>query len=122
MSETPPAWVGTMIVLVTNSFLGLFGFYLVSDSIRRDIRTGVGQIIATTPVRRTAYLVGKWISNIAVLLVLELILAAAAAVMVLIQSRTALDPGALLAPFIAVGVPTMALTAAIGRLLGAFAG
>jgi ABC-type transport system involved in multi-copper enzyme maturation permease subunit len=75
------AWIGTMTVLVTNSFLALFGFYLVSDCIARDARTGVGQIIATTPVSRGAYLLGKWLSNFAVLAVLEVILAAAALIM-----------------------------------------
>ena len=73
--EFNSAWIGTMTVLVTNSFLGLFGFYLVSDCIKRDIRTGVGQIIATTPVSRAAYLVGKWISNCLVLFVLVLAIA-----------------------------------------------
>jgi hypothetical protein len=111
--EFSSAWIGMMTVLVTNLFLGVIGFYLVSDCIRRDIRTGVGQIIATTPVRRSAYLAGKWISNFAVFLVLELILAAAAVVMVLLRSRTALDPGALLMPFLAVALPNMALTAAL---------
>ena len=48
--EFNSAWIGTMTVLVTNTFLGLFGFYLVNDCIERDIRTGVGQIIATTPL------------------------------------------------------------------------
>ena len=61
--EFNSAWIGTMTVLVTNIFLGLFSFYLVNDCIERDIRTGVGQIIATTPVSRAAYLIGKWISN-----------------------------------------------------------
>ncbi len=107
------AWIGTMTVLVTNVFLGLFAFYLVIDCIERDIRTGVGQIIATTPVRRAIYLIGKWISNFAVLLVLELILAAAAAVMVLLKGEAALDLGALLMPFLAVGFPFMALIAAL---------
>ena len=65
--EFNSAWISTMTVLVLNSFLGLFGFYLVSDCIKRDIRTGVGQIIATTPVSRAVYLVGKWISNCLVL-------------------------------------------------------
>jgi hypothetical protein len=111
--EFNSAWIGTMTVLVTNTFLGLFGFYLVSDCIERDIRTGVGQIIATTPVGRAAYLVGKWISNFVVLSVLELILATAAAVMVLLQSEAALDLGALLMPFLAVALPYMALTAAL---------
>jgi ABC-type transport system involved in multi-copper enzyme maturation permease subunit len=111
--ELNSAWIGTMTVMVTNVFLGLFGFYLVSDCIKRDIRTGVGQIIATTPVSRGAYLVGKWISNFVVLSVLVLILAFAAAVMVLFQSENALDLEALLMPFIAVALPYMALTAAL---------
>jgi ABC-type transport system involved in multi-copper enzyme maturation permease subunit len=111
--ELNSAWIGTMTVLVTNTVLGLFGFYLVSDCIQRDIRTGVGQIIATTPVRRSTYLIGKWISNCLVLFLLVLILAAAAVIMVLLQSKTALDLGALLMPFVAVALPYMALIAAL---------
>jgi ABC-type transport system involved in multi-copper enzyme maturation permease subunit len=111
--EFNSAWIGMMTVLVTNLFLSVIGFYLVSDCVKRDIRTGVGQIIATTPVRRATYLVGKWISNFAVLTALVLILAVAAVVMVLFQSETALDPGALLMPFLAVALPNMALTAAL---------
>jgi ABC-type transport system involved in multi-copper enzyme maturation permease subunit len=111
--EFNPAWIGTMTVLWTNILLGLFGFYLVSDCIKRDIRTGVGQIIATTPVSRAAYLIGKWISNCLVLSLLVLILAAAAAIMVLLQHEAALDLGALLMPFLAVALPYMALTAAL---------
>jgi ABC-type transport system involved in multi-copper enzyme maturation permease subunit len=114
--ELNSAWIGTMTVMVTNTFLGLFGFYLVSDCIKRDIRTGVGQIIATTPVSRAAYLVGKWISNVIVLSVLVLILAVAAVIMVLLQSETALDLEALLMPFFAVALPNMALTAALAVL------
>lgn len=111
--EFNSAWIGMMTVMVTNLFLGLIGFYLVSDCVKRDIHTGVGQIIATTPLRRATYLLGKWISNFAVLSVLVLILAVAALVMVLLQSETALDPGALLMPFLAVALPNMALTAAL---------
>jgi hypothetical protein len=111
--EFNSAWIGTMTVLVTNSFLGLFGFYLVTDCVERDIRTGVGQIIATTPVRRATYLIGKWISNFAVLSVLELIMAAAAAIMVLLKGEATLDLGALLMPFLAVALPYMALIAAL---------
>jgi hypothetical protein len=107
------AWIGTMTVLVTNSFLALFGFYLVSDCIARDARTGVGQIIATTPVSRGAYLLGKWLSNFAVLAVLEVILAAAALIMVLLKREGVLDLGALMTPFFAAGFPFMAFIAAL---------
>ena len=111
--ELNSPYIGTMTVLVSNTFLVLFGFYLVSDCIERDTRTGVGQIIATTPVSRAVYLVGKWLSNFVVLSVLVLILGIAALVMVLIQGEAAMDLGALLLPFFAVGLPLMALIAAL---------
>ena len=111
--EFNSAWIGTMTVLVLNNFLGLFGFYLVSDCIKRDIHTGVGQIIAATPISRAEYLIGKWISNCLVLYVLVLILAAAAAIMVLLQGKAALDLSALLLPFLAVALPFMTLVAAL---------
>jgi hypothetical protein len=44
------AWLGSMMTLVINFFLGWFGFYLIKNSIARDHETGVGQIMATTPL------------------------------------------------------------------------
>jgi hypothetical protein len=111
--ELNSAWIGTMTVLVLNLFLGLFGFYLVSDCIKRDLRTGVGQIIATTPISRVEYLIGKWISNCLVLYVLVLILAVAAAIMVLLQGKAAIDLSGLLLPFLAVALPFMTLVSAL---------
>ena len=46
------AWVGSMMTLVVNFLLGWFGFYLIKNSIARDYETGVGQIMATTPLSR----------------------------------------------------------------------
>jgi len=57
------AWIGAQMTLVLTVFLSLFGFYLVKNSIERDTQTGVGQIIATTPISRPAYLTGKWLSH-----------------------------------------------------------
>ena len=44
------AWAGGMMATSTSLVLSLFGFYLVKNSIERDMRTGVGQIIATTRI------------------------------------------------------------------------
>ena len=57
------AWVGSMLTVVGTFFLGWFGFYLVKGSITRDYKTGVGQIIATTPIHRVEYMLGKWLST-----------------------------------------------------------
>jgi len=50
--EFNSAWVGSMMSLVTTFFLGWFAFYLVKGSVTRDRETGVGQIMATTPLTR----------------------------------------------------------------------
>lgn len=108
------AWVGSMMTLVVNFLLGWFGFYLVKNSIARDYETGVGQIMATTPLSRPIYLLGKWISNVVVLGVLVLILMLAAVVMQCIQREAPqIDFWALSAPFLFVALPFMALVAAL---------
>jgi hypothetical protein len=111
------AWVGSMMTLVINFFLGWFGFYLIKNSIARDYETGVGQILATTPLSRPMYTLGKWLSNFAVLAVMVFVLMLAAILMQLIQRE---DPQiqlwALIAPFLFVALPFMALIAAFAVL------
>lgn len=111
------AWVGSLMAVVITFFLGLFGFYLVKNSIVRDEQSGVGQIIATTALSRTSYLLGKWLSNLAVLSVIVAILAAAALVIQLIRGEdTHLQLWPLLAPFLFIALPMMALVAALALL------
>jgi hypothetical protein len=108
------AWVGSMMTLVVNFLLGWFGFYLVKNSIVRDYETGVGQIMATTPLSRPIYLLGKWLSNFVVLDFLVLILMLAAVVMQFIQREAPqINFWALSAPFLFVALPFMALVAAL---------
>ena len=64
------AWVGSLVAILTALLMPLVGFYLVKNAIARDIATGVGQIIATTPLRRPLYTVGKWLSNFTVLAIM----------------------------------------------------
>ncbi len=108
------AWVGNMMALVITFFLGLIGFYLVKNAVDRDERTGVGQIIATTPISRPYYLIGKWFSNFAVLAALVGVLSLSAILMQFIQREdAALHLWALLAPQLFISLPMMALVAAV---------
>jgi len=86
------------MTLVLTVFLSLFGFYLVKNSIERDTQTGVGQIIATTPISRPAYLIGQMAFALPAAGVMVVILAAAALVMQLFGSESALDPWRCLRP------------------------
>lgn len=44
--------------------LSLPAFYLVKNAIERDEQTRVGQIIATTPLSKSLYTLGKAFSNL----------------------------------------------------------
>ncbi|MAT44380.1 MAG: hypothetical protein CL609_18765 [Anaerolineaceae bacterium] len=113
--ELNSAWIGTLMALTVSFFLGWFGFYLVKGSVARDYETGVGQIMATTPLTRPLYLLGKWLSNFALLGVMILLLMAVAILMNLFNN-TPLNLWALLSPLLIIALPCMAVTASIAVL------
>lgn len=107
------AWIGTLMALTLSFFLSLVGFYLVRGNIEQDRQTGVGQILAATPLRKLAYVLGKFVSNTAVLLVVVGVLALAALAMLLIHGEDkSLDLAQLLLPFLVFSVPVALLAAA----------
>ncbi len=110
------AWIGSMMTLVVTFMLGWFGFYLVKNAIQRDYQTGVGQIMATTPITKPQYLFGKWLSNMAVLDLMVLILALASLTMQLIHHEAQIQIWTLLAPFVFIALPFMALIGALAVL------
>lgn len=111
------AWIGVAAALLMAEFFPLFGFYLVKNAIERDRRTGVGEIIATTPLSKAAYLLGKWLSNLAVFVAILLVTALAALVLQLIRVEDLrLDPLAILAPLFLINLPIMAVMAALAVL------
>jgi hypothetical protein len=111
------AWVGLEMALTTVFFVSLAGFYVVKNAIDRDLQTRVGQILAATPLSKLDYLLGKALSNFAVLSVIVAILAGAAALGQLWageDSHLRLWP--LLAPFLFFVLPALAFVAALAVL------
>jgi hypothetical protein len=115
--EFNSAWVGAMMSLIATFFIGWFGFYLVKGSVARDRETGVGQIMATTPLTRPLYLIGKWLSNFAVLMSMVAVLALGAVVIQFLQGEnTQINLFTFLSPFVFIVMPLMALVAAVAVL------
>jgi len=111
------AWVGSLVAILTGIVLPLVGFYLVKNAVARDMHTGVGQIMATTPLTRPVYTLGKWLSNFAVLALLAGVIAVAAVALQLVRGEDRkLDLLALFAPMLWVMLPTLALVAALAVL------
>jgi hypothetical protein len=111
------AWIGTLMSLVVTTFLSLAGFYVVKNSIERDRETRVGQILASTPISKFLYVMGKSASNFAVLAAMVIVLAAAGVAMQLVQREEPhVQIGTLLLPFFLLALPAMAVVAAIAVL------
>jgi hypothetical protein len=111
------AWLGSVIGLVGSFFLSLVAFYIVKNSIQRDRQTRVGQILATTPISKGFYTIGKTLSNAAVLAVMVLVLGLAAlAIQIVHRGDAHIDLLALEAPVLVFGLSSLALTAALAVL------
>lgn len=111
------AWIGLMFGLIAALQLPLVGFYLVKNSVERDRRTGVGEILATTPISKVAYVLGKWLSNLAVLALILTIMTAMALVMQLVRAEdTIVRLGAMVPTIWLMAFPVLALAAAMAVL------
>jgi hypothetical protein len=60
-------WIAYVSAIMTSTFLSLIGLYLVNGSIKTDVDTKVGQIIAVTSISNFNYLLSKVFSNFLVL-------------------------------------------------------
>lgn len=111
------AWVGAIASLLSSSFLSIIGFYIVKNALARDRRTGVGQILAATPLARFQYLLGKALSNFAVLAALQGAVVLAVTAMQLLRGEdTRLDVVDLLFPSLFMVLPFLAVVASTAVL------
>ena len=111
------AWIGTTTTLLMGEFFLLFSFYLIKGSVERDHRTGVGQILAATPLTKVKYTLGKWSSNVAVVTAMTLAIIAASILLQLIRAEDMhINLWALASPFIIVLFPALTVIAATAVL------
>jgi hypothetical protein len=115
--EYSSAWIGSMVTLLMGEFFILFAFYLLKGSIELDRRTGVGQILASTPMSKATYTLGKWLSNIAVIAAMTGMIVIAAGVLQLIRGEDlSLNLWVLSTPFLFVLLPALVVIAATAVL------
>jgi hypothetical protein len=111
------AWIGGLMALVCSTFLSLAGFYVVKNTIERDRLTRVGEILASTPMTKTLYVMGKALSNFLVLAAMVVILAISGIIMQVWHAEAPrVDLWKLLGPFLLIVLPAMALVAAVAVL------
>jgi hypothetical protein len=105
--------IGTSTIFTL--LMGLFGYYLVSNSIKRDIQTRTGFILASTTLRNGEYLAGKFIGNIVFLSSISIGFLLSSMIMQLIRGEAPLEPltfigiYALMVPPLLVFISTIAI-------------
>jgi hypothetical protein len=105
------------VALVTATLLGLVlslaGFYLVSNTLARDLRTRMATVVAATPVRNVEYLLGKLAGNVAVLVVVTAGAMAAAMAMQVVRGEGPLEPSTYLLYYALLLAPCVAWAATL---------
>ena len=73
-------------------FVGLFGYYVISNAIRRDVVTRCGVIAASTPMRSGEYLLGKFLGNLVFLATFVCGFMLSSMVMLAVRGEARLEP------------------------------
>lgn len=116
------AWVGGVVTVFGTIIFWIPAFLLIQGTIDRDRHTGVGQIIATTPLGRAQYTLGKALSNFVYLAALTGAgFVIAAGIQLLRGEVLSIEPWHYLGPYLFIILPLMALAAASAVLGDAMA-
>jgi len=73
-------------------FVGLFGFYVISNAIQRDIVSRCGVITASTPMRAWEYLLGKFLGNLTFLATFVTGFMLSSMAMLIVRGEASLQP------------------------------
>jgi hypothetical protein len=123
IGENNAAWVGHVTAIMASTFLWLFGFYLVNNGIKRDIETGVGQIVATTSISNFKYLLAKALSNFFVLLTITITVMVMALSLVIIRSGNyPFDAMQFFFPYIFTTIPSIFFVSVLAVFAEAISG
>ena len=116
-------WIAYVTAIMTSSFLSLIGFYLVNNSIKKDIDTKVGQIVATTQVGNFKYLLSKVLSNFLVLISIVFVVFLMS-IMLFFKYNTdfSFDMISFVKPYLFITIPTMFFIAVLAVLFEVFLG
>lgn len=97
-------------------FVGLFGFYVISNAIRRDIITRCGVIAASTPMRSGEYLLGKFLGNLVFLSTFVGGFMLSSMVMLLVRGEAPLEPLVFLSQYLLLTPTAIVFVSAVAVL------
>lgn len=102
--------------ILCSTFLGLIGFYLVSNALRRDVLARTGLVIAATPVRNRDYIIGKLGGTIGFLFAVVVGCMLNVMVMQTIRGEAPISVVTYLSIYAAITVPTIVVVCGVALL------
>jgi hypothetical protein len=97
-------------------FLGLIGYYVISNALRRDLSTRCGFVLASTGMRSSEYLTGKFLGNVVFLTTFLGGFMVAAMGMLILRGEAPLEPLVFAQQYLYVVTPSILFVSAIAIL------
>jgi hypothetical protein len=110
------AAIGTATAALGAIFIGLAGFYVVSNALRRDVLTRCGFVIASTTLRGSEYIAGKFAGNVAFLSIFTFGYMLTAMAMVIVRGEAPLEPLVFAKQYLLLLPPTITAVSALAIL------
>ncbi len=107
------ATIGMATATLGAMFIGLFGFYVISNALRRDVLSRCGYVIASTTMRGSEYIAGKFAGNVVFLSVFTMGYMITAMVMVIVRGEAPLEPWVFARQYLMLMPPSIAFVSAI---------
>lgn len=113
------AAIGVATALIGTIFIGMFGFYVISNALKRDVISRVGYVIASTTMRGSEYIAGKFAGNVVFLTVFTLGFMATAMAMVVVRGEAPLEPLVFAKQYLLLLPPVIVFISAVAILFEA---
>jgi hypothetical protein len=97
-------------------FVGLFGFYVISNAITRDIVSRCGLVAAATPMRSIEYLLGKFLGNLVFLATFLCGFMLFSMAMLLVRGEARLEPWTFVQQYLLLTPAAIVLVSAVAVL------
>lgn len=110
------AAIGTATAALGTLFIGLAGFYVISNALRRDVLTRCGFVIASTTLRGSEYIAGKFAGNVAFLSIFSFGFMLTAMAMVVVRGEAPLEPLVFAKQYLLLLPPSIVFVSAIALL------
>lgn len=110
------AAIGMATALLGTIFIGLFGFYVISNAIRRDVQSRCGFVIASTTMRSSEYLIGKFVGNVVFLATFVGGYMGTSMAMLVVRGEAPLEPWTFFQQYLYTIPPTIVFVSALAIL------